>query len=77
MRPALPSRLSDALSNGGSAMSANLRAVQAVFVTNLAASAAGLTWLLVDMRLDGKLSAVGACTGVVCGLVAITPASGV
>ena len=38
-------------------MSANLRAVQAVFVTNLSASAAGLTWLLVDMRLDGRVIA--------------------
>jgi len=62
--------------NGGSALSANLRAVQACIVTNLAASVGGLTWMLWDYRIEKKWSAVGFCSGAVSGLVAITPASG-
>lgn len=62
--------------NGGSALSANLRAAQACIVTNLAASCGGLTWMLWDYRLEKKWSAVGFCSGAIAGLVAITPASG-
>ncbi|KAK0219906.1 ammonium transporter [Armillaria fumosa] len=62
--------------NGGSALSANLRAAQACIVTNLAASVGGLTWMLWDYRLEKKWSAVGFCSGAISGLVAITPASG-
>ncbi|KZP10916.1 Rh-like protein/ammonium transporter [Athelia psychrophila] len=62
--------------NGGSALSANLRAAQACIVTNLAASVGGLTWMLWDYRLEKKWSAVGFCSGAIAGLVAITPASG-
>ena len=62
--------------NGGSALSANLRAAQACIVTNLAASVGGLTWMLWDYRLERKWSAVGFCSGAISGLVAITPASG-
>lgn len=62
--------------NGGSALSANMRAVQACIVTNLAASVGGITWMLLDWRLDHKLSAVGFCSGAICGLVGITPAAG-
>ncbi|KAK0488364.1 ammonium transporter [Armillaria luteobubalina] len=62
--------------NGGSALSANLRAAQACIVTNLAASVGGLTWMLWDHRLEKKWSAVGFCSGAISGLVAITPASG-
>lgn len=62
--------------NGGSALSANLRAVQACIVTNLAASVGGVTWMLLDWRLERKWSAVGFCSGAVSGLVAITPAAG-
>ncbi|KAK2464726.1 hypothetical protein APHAL10511_003302 [Amanita phalloides] len=62
--------------NGGSALSANLRAIQACIVTNLAASVAGLVWMLWDYRLERKWSAVGFCSGAISGLVAITPASG-
>ncbi|CED83532.1 ammonium transporter [Phaffia rhodozyma] len=62
--------------NGGSALSANLRAVSACIVTNLAASVGGLTWMILDYRLEKKWSAVGFCSGAVSGLVAITPASG-
>ncbi|THG97317.1 hypothetical protein EW026_g4650 [Hermanssonia centrifuga] len=62
--------------NGGSALSANMRAVQACIVTNLAASVGGLTWMLWDYRLERKWSAVGFCSGAISGLVAITPGSG-
>ncbi|ELU44333.1 ammonium transporter [Rhizoctonia solani AG-1 IA] len=62
--------------NGGSALSANLRAAQACIVTNLAASVGGLTWMLWDYRLEKKWSVVGFCSGAISGLVAITPASG-
>jgi len=62
--------------NGGSALAANLRAVQACIVTNLAASVGGLTWMLWDYRIERKWSAVGFCSGSIAGLVAITPGSG-
>lgn len=62
--------------NGGSALAANLRAVMACIVTNLAASVAGITWCLLDYRLEKKWSTVGFCSGAIAGLVAITPASG-
>ncbi|KAH7921871.1 ammonium transporter [Leucogyrophana mollusca] len=62
--------------NGGSALSANLRATEACIVTNLAASVGGLTWMLWDYRLERKWSVVGFCSGAISGLVAITPGSG-
>lgn len=62
--------------NAGSALSANLRAVMAAVVTNLAACVGGITWCLVDYRLEKKWSTVGFCSGVISGLVAITPGSG-
>ncbi|KAL1955132.1 hypothetical protein VTO42DRAFT_8996 [Malbranchea cinnamomea] len=62
--------------NAGSALSANLRAVMAAVVTNIAAAVGGVTWCLLDYRLDRKFSAVGFCSGVISGLVAITPGSG-
>lgn len=60
----------------GSALNASLRAVMTAFVTNLAASVGGVTWCLLDYRLEGKWSTVGFCSGVVAGLVTITPGSG-
>jgi len=62
--------------NGGSALGANLRAVMACVVTHIAASVGGVTWVLLDYRLDRKWSMVGFCSGAIAGLVAITPASG-
>jgi len=62
--------------NGGSALGANLRAVMACIVTNLAASVGGITWMLWDYRLEKKWSAVGFCSGAIAGLIAITPGSG-
>lgn len=62
--------------NAGSALSANLRAVMAAVVTNLAACVGGITWCVLDYRLERKWSAVGFCSGVIAGLVSITPGSG-
>ena len=62
--------------NGGSALGMNIRAVMACVVTNLAASAGGITWMLLDYRLEKKWSTIGFCSGAIAGLVAITPASG-
>lgn len=62
--------------NGGSALAANELAVSALVATNLAAAAAGVSWMLVDWIRMGKPSAVGISVGAVCGMVAITPAAG-
>ncbi|MBI4050548.1 MAG: ammonium transporter [Candidatus Doudnabacteria bacterium] len=62
--------------NAGSSLAANALAVSALVVTNLAAAAAATSWMIVDWIKKGKPSAVGFSIGAVCGLVAITPASG-
>lgn len=62
--------------NGGSALTSGALATSAFVVTNTAAAAAGLTWLIIGWIHKGNPSLVGACTGAVAGLVAITPASG-
>jgi Amt family ammonium transporter len=62
--------------NAGSALAANGLAALAFTNTNTAAAAALLTWALLDLVRSGKVTAVGAATGLVVGLVAITPASG-
>lgn len=62
--------------NAGSALAANWLAVSALVVTNLSAAAAAVSWMIVDWGRKGKPSAVGLSVGAVCGLVAITPASG-
>jgi Amt family ammonium transporter len=62
--------------NAGSGLSANFQAVNAFLVTNTAAAAAALTWVVIGVIHTKKFSAVGAATGAVAGLVAITPASG-
>jgi Amt family ammonium transporter len=62
--------------NAGSALEANALSVSALVATNLAAAAAAVSWMLVDWFMKGKPSAVGISIGAVCGLVAITPASG-
>jgi Amt family ammonium transporter len=62
--------------NGGSALAADNIAVSAVVATNLAAAAAAVSWMLMDWFIKGKPSAVGIAVGAVCGLAAITAASG-
>jgi Amt family ammonium transporter len=62
--------------NAGSAGSASPLAVSAFVVTNLAAAAATVSYMIVDVLIKGKPTATGIAIGSVCGLVAITPASG-
>ncbi|HET8699980.1 MAG TPA: ammonium transporter [Gammaproteobacteria bacterium] len=62
--------------NAGSALAANGIAALAFVNTNAAAAAAVLTWALLDSSRTGKMTAVGAATGAVVGLVGITPAAG-
>jgi len=62
--------------NAGSALSASPIAVSAFVATNLSAAAATVSWMIVDTIMKGKPSATGIAIGAVCGLVAITPASG-
>ena len=62
--------------NGGSALFANGQAVSAFTVTQIAAAMAGLTWTVVEWLHKGKPTALGFASGLVAGLVAITPASG-
>ena len=62
--------------NAGSALAANSDAGMAMLTTQVAASASALAWMTTEWLRFGKPSALGAATGVVAGLVAITPASG-
>jgi Amt family ammonium transporter len=62
--------------NGGSALAANGLAASAILVSNVAAATALITWVLIDTVKVGKPTMLGAITGGVAGLVAITPAAG-
>lgn len=62
--------------NAGSALAANGLAASALLVTNTAAAAAGIAWMIISWLHVGKPNAAGIVTGAVVGLVAITPASG-
>ena len=62
--------------NGGSALGANGSAAYALIVTQVAAAAATLSWLLTERIVRGKASVLGAASGAVAGLVVITPAAG-
>ncbi len=62
--------------NAGSSLAANATGVNAFVVTHVAAAAAGLTWVILDYIVHKRATVLGIITGVVAGLVAITPASG-
>jgi len=62
--------------NAGSAFGANGTAIQAFVNTFLAAAAAGLAWAVVERIRDGHFTNLGAASGIVAGLVAITPGAG-
>ncbi|WP_286946407.1 ammonium transporter [Acetobacterium sp. UBA5834] len=62
--------------NGASALAANGLAVQAMGNTMIASAAAMLSWMLMESILYKKVTVLGAVTGAVIGLVAITPGSG-
>ena len=62
--------------NAGSAIAANGRAGMAMAVTQIATAAAAMAWMFGEWIDKGKPSVLGAVSGAVAGLVAITPASG-
>jgi Amt family ammonium transporter len=62
--------------NAGSALSAGALATSAFTVTNTAAASAALSWMFSEWAIRGKPTVLGAASGAVAGLVAITPASG-
>jgi Amt family ammonium transporter len=62
--------------NAGSAVAANGLATSAFVVTNTATAAAAISWIAMEWIFAGAPTLVGACSGAVAGLVAITPASG-
>ncbi len=62
--------------NAGSELAADGRAALALLVTNTSASAATITWILIEWLTAGKPTMLGAASGAVAGLVAITPAAG-
>jgi len=62
--------------NAGSALAADGLAASAFVATNTATAAAALAWMVMDWMFRGKPTVLGAASGAVAGLVAITPASG-
>ena len=62
--------------NGGSALAANGLAATAFVATNMAAAAAGLTWMMIEWKVTSKPTILGGVTGAVAGLATITPAAG-
>jgi len=62
--------------NAGSALGANALATSAFVATNTGAAAAALSWMYVEWVTRGKPTVLGAASGAVAGLVAITPAAG-
>src|SRR3954470_2927204 len=62
--------------NAGSALGSNALAAQALIGTQLAACAGVIGWLVVERWQSGHATTLGAASGAVCGLVAITPACG-
>lgn len=62
--------------NAGSALAADGLAIHSLLTTNTAAASAMLSWLLIEKIKLGKPTIIGACTGAVVGLVAITPGAG-
>lgn len=62
--------------NAGSGLAADGLAANAFLVTHIATCVAAVSWITVDWIVNRKPTTVGACTGAVAGLVAITPAAG-
>lgn len=62
--------------NAGSGLAADGIAANALMVTHVATATAAATWMIIDWMFNKKPTTVGACTGAVAGLVAITPAAG-
>ncbi len=62
--------------NAGSALSVSSVAVNAFLTTHISAATALFVWILLEWKLNGKPTTLGAATGAVAGLAAITPAAG-
>jgi ammonium transporter, Amt family len=63
--------------NAGSSVSSGLSAAQALTATQVAAAAGAMTWVIIEGMHQGKATALGFVSGILAGLVAITPAAGV
>jgi Amt family ammonium transporter len=63
--------------NAGSAIASNLDTARALTVTQMAAAAGAFTWMIIEFLHHGKGTSLGVASGILAGLVAITPAAGV
>jgi Amt family ammonium transporter len=63
--------------NAGSSISSGLSTAQALTATQVAAAAGALAWILIESQHQGKATALGFASGILAGLVAVTPAAGV
>ncbi len=63
--------------NAGSSITSGLSTAQALTVTQIAAAAGALSWIIIEGVHQGKATALGFVSGILAGLVAITPAAGV
>lgn len=63
--------------NAGSSVSSGLSTAQALTATQVAAAAGALTWVIIESLHQGKATALGFASGILAGLVAVTPAAGV
>jgi Amt family ammonium transporter len=63
--------------NAGSSIASGLQTAQALTVTQIAAAAGAMTWIIIEGIQHGKATAIGFASGILAGLVAITPAAGV
>lgn len=63
--------------NAGSSISSGLSTAQALTATQVAAAAGALSWVIIESRHQGKATALGFASGILAGLVAVTPAAGV
>jgi ammonium transporter, Amt family len=62
--------------SGASTANLSLRSIYVVINTNLAACGGGIGWVLLEYMYSGKFSILGFCSGIISGLVGITPAAG-
>ena len=63
--------------NAGSSISSGLSTAQALTATQVAAAAGAITWVIIESFHQGKATALGFASGILAGLVAVTPAAGV
>lgn len=63
--------------NAGSSVSSSLSTAQALTATQVAAASGALAWILIESMHQGKSTALGFASGILAGLVAVTPAAGV